>query len=321
MHVLVTGGAGYIGSHAALALRSAGLVPVVFDNLSKGHREAARFGPFVEGDLADQPLIERTLREHSIGAVMHFAASAEVGESMTAPHLYFRNNAVHTLHLLDAMRSAGVRRIVFSSTCAVYGAPAGVPIAESAPQHPLNPYGESKRMAESMIEWYGEAFGFQWSSLRYFNAAGAAADGSLGEDHDPEPHLIPRVIQAALGNVPVVEIFGTDYDTPDGTAVRDYVHVDDLASAHLAALRYLEAGGASGAFNLGTGRGCSVREVIAMVERVSGRRVPAAERERRAGDPAVLVADASRAGAELGWRPRESSLERIVETAWRWAAR
>ncbi len=318
MNILITGGAGYIGSHTAAACAQAGWCPVVYDNLSAGHRDAVRFGPFVEGDLADRDLIARTLREHSIDAVMHFAAYAMVGESMSAPGRYFRNNVANTMNLLDAMRDCGVASIVFSSTCATYGIPERVPITESTPQAPVNPYGESKLMVERMLHWHGLAYGLAWCSLRYFNAAGAAMNGELGERHEPEPHLIPRVILAALGQLPRVDLFGTDYETPDGTAVRDYIHVDDLAAAHLAALSYLRAGRESAAFNLGTGAGYSVREVIAMVERVSGRTVPARECPRRAGDPPALIADPSKANAALGWKPRHSELECIVETAWKW---
>jgi UDP-arabinose 4-epimerase len=316
--VLVTGGAGYIGSHAAKALAQWGYQPVVLDNLTRGHREAVQWGPLIEGDLADRALLRDSLRHFEIGAVMHFAASAYVGESMSKPELYFSNNMVNSLNLLEAMRESGVRRIVFSSTCATYGVPDAVPIREEMPQRPINPYGESKLMVERMLQWYGSAHGFAHMALRYFNAAGADADGEIGEHHEPETHLIPLVLDAALGRRPHVEIFGTDYPTPDGTAIRDYIHVSDLATAHVLALKHLQQGGASGALNLATGRGHSVREVIAAAERVTKRPIPRRESERRPGDPPALVADASQASALLGWTPRFSDLETIVATAWRW---
>jgi len=274
-NVLVTGGAGYIGSHTCKALAAAGYSPVTLDNLAYGHRWAVRWGPFEQADLDDRQAVERVLREHRIGAVIHFAAYAYVGESMTDPGKYFRNNVVNTLNLLEAMRAAGVGRIVFSSTCATYGVPKGVPIAEDHPQLPVNPYGESKLFVERALHWNGVAHGLRWMALRYFNAAGADPDGEIGEDHDPETHLIPLAIEAALGRRPDLQVMGTDYPTADGTAIRDYVHVTDLADAHLRALHHLEGDGPSGALNLGTGRGHSVREVVAMVERVTGRKVGA----------------------------------------------
>lgn len=318
--ILVTGGAGYIGSHACKALARAGYTPVAFDNLVYGHREAVRWGPLVEGDLADRALVAQTLDRFDIAAVMHFAAYAYVGESMTKPELYFGNNVVNSVNLLEAMRETGVRQIVFSSTCATYGIPQSVPIREEMPQRPINPYGESKLMVERMLHWYGVAHGFAHMALRYFNAAGADPDGEIGEHHDPETHLIPLVLDAALGRRPRVEIYGTDYPTPDGTAVRDYIHVSDLAEAHVLALKHLQEGGASGALNLATGQGHSVRDVIAAAERVTRRTVPRHEIERRAGDPPALVADAGRARQILGWNPRLSDLETIVATAWRWHA-
>ena len=318
MHVLVTGGAGYVGSHTAKALARAGMVPVVFDNFHRGHRAAVRWGPAVEGDLSDRAALERVFAEHPIEAVVHFAAFCYVHESMQAPGLYFRNNLTNSLQLLEVMQSKGVRRIVFSSSCATYGMPARVPIAEDAPQQPVNPYGETKLAVEKALHWYGVLHGFSWAALRYFNAAGADPEGEIGEDHDPETHLIPLAIAAALGRIPHLEVYGSDYATPDGTAVRDYVHVADLARGHVAALRYLEAGGTSGAFNLGTGTGRSVREVISTVEKVAGRPVPSRPFPRRAGDPPILVADPGRATRELGWNPSLSSLETIIETAWKW---
>ena len=316
--ILVTGGAGYIGSHASKALARAGYLPVVFDNLSRGHREAVRWGPFVEGDLADRLCLRAALAEHRVVAVMHFAAYAEVGQSVADPALYYRNNLIGTLSLLDAMREAGVGEIVFSSTCAIYGTPDAVPIGESAPHRPVNPYGETKLATERALRWYGGAYGIRSASLRYFNAAGADLEGELGEAHEPETHLIPLVLQAALGQRPHIEVFGTDYPTPDGTAIRDYVHVEDLAMAHLRALEHLRAEGASIAVNLGTGCGHSVREVIAAVERVSGCRVPVRDAARRLGDPPALVADPALATELLGWRPKYSDLETIIRTALAW---
>ena len=316
--VLVTGGAGYIGSHTCKALAQAGFTPVTLDNLVYGHRRAVKWGPFVEGDLADRALLEQVMREHSVQAVIHFAAYAYVGESMQQPGKYFANNVVNTLNLLDAMRNVGVQRVVFSSTCATYGLPERVPIDERHPQQPVNPYGESKLFVERALKWYQLAHGLNWAALRYFNAAGADADGELGEDHTPETHLIPLIIEAALGARAYVEVFGSDYPTADGTAIRDYIHVTDLADAHVRALRYLFAGGESMALNLGTGRGYSVREVISAVERVSGRAVPTRDAPRRPGDPPELVANASLAGQQLGWYPQHSSLENIARTAWLW---
>ena len=318
--ILVTGGAGYIGSHTCKALAALGLVPVVYDNLSTGHRDAVRWGPLVEGDLADRARLESALREHGAEAVVHFAASAYVGESMSDPAKYFRNNVANTLTLLEAMHAAGVRRIVFSSTCATYGVPRRVPIAEDHPQQPVNPSGESKLFVERALHWHGLAHGLQWLALRYFNAAGADPEGEIGEVHEPETHLVPLAIQAALGQRAQIQVMGTDYDTPDGTAVRDYIHVTDLADAHVRALAHLERGGASGAMNLGTGTGHSVREVIRAVEAASGRRVHAVDAPRRAGDPPALVAAPGRAGEVLGWVPRHSSLAEIVQTALRWHA-
>jgi UDP-glucose-4-epimerase GalE len=294
----------------------AGHHPVVLDNLSAGHRHNVKWGPLVEGELADAELVKNTLTRHSIQAVIHFAASAYVGESVENPRKYFNNNAVATLSLLGSMLDVGVRTIVFSSTCATYGVPHRVPIAEDHPQAPVNPYGESKLFVERALYWYGKAYGLKWIALRYFNAAGAAPGDGLCEEHDPETHLIPLVIQAALGIRPAIDVYGSDYPTPDGTAIRDYIHVSDLASAHLLALQYLESGAESGAFNLGTGVGSSVREVIEEVQRCSGRPVPVHEAPRRPGDPPLLVADASRAKQVLGWTPQMSALPVIVKTAW-----
>ncbi|MBZ5607402.1 MAG: UDP-glucose 4-epimerase GalE [Acidobacteriia bacterium] len=321
MHVLVTGGAGYIGSHTAKCLAQSGFQPVVVDNLGRGHREAVKWGPLIEADIADRKALDSVFERYPIQAVFHFAAFAYVGESMQAPDLYFRNNVFGTLALLEAMRARQVRNIVFSSTCATYGNPVKIPISEDHIQDPVNPYGESKRMVERLLHWYGVSYGLRSVALRYFNAAGTDPDGELGEDHDPETHLIPLAISAALGLTKALEIYGTDYETPDGTAIRDYLHVTDLAEAHLAALRYLDGGGSSTAFNLGTGRGYSVREVTAMVEQVSGRKVPVREVGRRAGDPPCLIADAAKSASMMGWRPHHSSLEEIVRTAWNWKAK
>ncbi len=320
-NILVTGGAGYIGSHTCKALAAAGYVPVALDNLSCGHRWAVRWGPLEVADLADREALDRVLRAHRIGAVIHFAASAYVGESMADPGKYFRNNVANTLNLLEAMREAQVATIVFSSTCATYGIPEAVPITEKQRQLPVNPYGESKLFIERALHWHDVAHGLRWMALRYFNAAGADPDGEIGEDHEPETHLIPLAIETALGRRPELQVMGTDYPTPDGTAIRDFVHVTDLADAHVRALRRLEGGGANGALNLGTGSGHSVREVVAMVERITGSRVNARNAPRRAGDPAALVAAPGRANEVLGWQPRWSGLDRIVQTAYQWHCR
>lgn len=320
MNLLVTGGAGYIGSHTAKALAQAGHSPVTYDNLSTGHRWAVRWGPFVKGDVADRRLLVDTLREHSIEAVMHFAGSASVAESIASPARYFENNSVNSLTLLNAMLEAGTRHIIFSSTCATYGNPRSAAISERSAQAPVNPYGESKLFVEKALRWYEAAYGIQWVALRYFNAAGADPEGEIGEAHDPETHVIPLAIRAALGQGPRIEVKGTDYPTPDGTAVRDYVHVMDLADAHIRALDRLLRGGASMALNLGTGRGYSVREVIQAVHRVSGHPVPAEEGGRRDGDPPFLVAKPGLARRALGWSPQYTDLDAIVRTAWNWHA-
>jgi UDP-glucose-4-epimerase GalE len=316
--VLVTGGAGYIGSHACKALARAGYQPVAFDNLSRGHREAVLWGPLVEADLADRERLVMALKTYEPVAVMHFAAYAYVGESVTDPATYYRNNLGGSLSLIEAMRATGVNKIVFSSTCATYGIPAGSPIRESAPQLPVNPYGETKLAIERALHWYGEAYRLRSVSLRYFNAAGADSDGEIGEFHEPETHLIPLVLQTALKQRPHIDIYGTDYPTADGSAVRDYIHVEDLAEAHLRALEHLCAGGESTALNLGTGRGYSVREVIATAEAVCGQAIARRETARRPGDPPVLVADPSRAAQQLGWQARRSDLQTIIRTAFAW---
>ena len=315
MAIVITGGAGYIGSHTAKYLARLGLEPVVIDDLRTGHRDAVRWGPLVECDIANSDALSRVFAKYRPETVIHFAASCYVGESMTRPEKYFRNNVTGTIALLDAMRCAGVNKIVTSSTCAIYGDPERLPITEETPPRPVNPYGESKLFVERVLEWYGRAYGLRWAALRYFNAAGADPEGELSERHDPETHLIPLAIQAALGTSPPLNIFGDDYATPDGSAVRDFVHVNDLAEAHLAAFEYLQGGGASGPFNLGTGQGYSVFKVVQAVEAATGRSMPVRIVGRRAGDPPVLVANGTRARDVLGWTPKFSSLANIVETA------
>jgi len=319
--VLVTGGAGYIGSHACKALVQRGYQPVALDNLVYGHRSAVRWGPLEIGDIADAKTLDYVFRRYRPGAVMHFAAYAYVGESVAEPAKYYRNNLAGTLSLLEAMLRHGVESIVFSSTCATYGLPEQLPISERQRQCPINPYGSSKWMVEQILRDFAPAYGVRSVALRYFNAAGADPDGAIGENHDPETHLIPLAIQAALGARGCLNIYGTDYDTPDGTAIRDYIHVNDLASAHVRALHYLKANGGSNVFNLGLGRGYSVREVVNAVERATGRSVPVTYAARRAGDPPVLVADATLAGRELNWRPEFTDLDSIVETAFVWHRR
>jgi UDP-glucose-4-epimerase GalE len=315
--VLVTGGAGYIGSHAAKALRRAGYDVVIYDDLSAGHRAAALGAPLVEGDIHDGARVATALREHRVEAVMHFAAWLSVSDSVADPRGYYWNNVGGTLALLDAMTSAGVSRLVFSSSAAVFGDPVETPIGESHPTRPVNAYGETKLAIERALPHYGRAYGLRSISLRYFNAAGADPEGQLGEDHEPETHLIPRAIDAALGGEPL-EIFGADYATPDGTCLRDYVHVTDLAAAHVLALGALEREAPTGVYNLGAGRPVSVREVVAAVERVTGRTVPSRLAPRRAGDPAVLFASSAAIARDLGWRPEHGDLDTMVRTAWRW---
>ena len=319
--ILVTGGAGYVGSHACKALAAAGYTPVAYDNLGRGHRELVRWGPLEVGDLADRARLDEVFARHRPEAVMHFAAFAYVGESVQDPALYYRNNVGGTLELVEATRRAGVKALVFSSTCSTYGVPERMPIDEDTPQRPINPYGATKLAIERMLADYGAAYGLRSASLRYFNAAGCDPDGETGELHDPETHVIPRVLMAAAGEIEHVEVFGTDYPTPDGTCLRDYIHVADLARGHVRALDYLQRGGATTAVNLGTGRGFSVREVIAAAEQVTGHRIPVREAPRRPGDPPVLVADPARARALLGFAPRYTELAPMVATAWRWHTR
>jgi len=319
MNVLVVGGAGYIGSHCVKQLLAAGHRPVVLDNLVYGHRQAVEPQiPFHTVNLGDEDAVRRILREHEIELVMHFAAYAYVGESVTDPLKYYFNNFSATLHLLRAMLAEEVTRFVFSSTCATYGVPEELPIVESTPQHPINPYGQTKLDVENALKALAHAHGLSFAAFRYFNAAGAAEDGSIGEDHNPETHLIPLVIDAALGKRENIKIFGTDYDTPDGTCLRDYIHVDDLSRAHIAVFEKLAGPGAQLFYNLGTGTPNSVREVIRAVEAVSGKTVPVVETARRPGDPPALYADASKAREELNWQVQFPDIHPIVETAWKW---
>jgi len=317
MRVLVTGGAGYIGSHTAKALAGAGHAPVVFDNLSTGHKWAVKWGPLIEADLADREAIRNALDNHGIEAVIHFAACAYVGESMQEPGKYFQNNVAGTLNLLEAMQEAGVKKIVFSSSCATYGVPESLPISEGHPTHPVNPYGESKLMVEKMLYWYGEIHDFKWVSLRYFNAAGADPDGELGEVHVPETHLIPLAIEAALDKSKKLSVFGTDYPTPDGSAIRDYIHVSDLAGAHLLALDSMDRI-YNQELNLGTGNGVSVLEIVRRVSALSGKPVEPVYAQRRPGDPPVLVADPGKALRVLGWKPYYTDISDCLKTALDW---
>ncbi|MCC9604941.1 UDP-glucose 4-epimerase GalE [Blastopirellula sp. JC732] len=317
MKVLVSGGAGYVGSHTARHLMRQGHDVWIYDNLSQGHRGAVPADRLIVGDLHDGPQLTSLMRELKIEAVMHFAASALVGESVTDPAKYYRNNIVATLSLLDSMRAADVRRIVFSSTCATYGEPDQMPITESTTQSPVNPYGFTKLCIEHALADYAHAYGFGYAALRYFNASGASPDGDIGEDHDPESHLIPIVLQVALGQREAISIFGDDYPTPDGTCIRDYIHVDDLATAHLTAMEKLEPGVAL-KLNLGTGEGVSVREVIQACRDVTGHAIPEKIAPRRPGDPPELVADASLALKQLGWRAKYLDIRKTVETAWKW---
>lgn len=317
MKVLLSGGAGYVGSHAAKLLLSRGHDIWIYDNLSEGHRAAVPAERLVEGDLHDQDKLTATLKEKKIEAVMHFAASCYVGVSVTNPAEYYHNNVVGTLSLLESMRHADVKRIVFSSTCATYGVPDIVPITEAEKQAPINPYGFTKLVIERALADYAHAYGWGYAALRYFNASGAAADGTIGEDHDPETHLIPLVLEVALGKRESIRVYGDDYPTPDGTCIRDYIHVDDLATAHLAALEKLQAGSEL-KLNLGTGNGASVLEVIEAGRRVTGHAIPAEMAPRREGDPPVLVADARLANEVLGWQPKHREIEGIVKSAWGW---
>jgi UDP-glucose 4-epimerase len=318
MKVLVAGGAGYIGSHVALELSRRGHQPVVLDNLVKGHRDAVVAGKFIEGDVGDKTLVKKIVQDEKIEAAVHLCAYSLVGESVGEPAKYFQNNIGNGLLLLDALRESGVNKFVFSSTAAVFGEPERIPIPEDHPKNPTNPYGFSKFTFEGILKAYDLAYGMKYISLRYFNAAGADPGAVIGEDHQPESHLIPIILQVALGVRPYIEIFGTDYPTFDGTCIRDYIHVNDLAQAHILALEALVKGAASTIYNLGNGQGYSNRQVIEVARNITGRPIEVKEGSRRPGDPAVLVASSERIKAELGWQPQYAQLEKIVETAWRW---
>ena len=319
MNILVCGGAGYIGSNMTAMLAREGYIPVVFDNLSTGHRSAVQT-EFVEGDLADYDLLVKTLKKYKIEAVMHFAAFIEVAESVQAPLKYYRNNVSNTQNLLSAMELVGVEKFVFSSTAAVYGIPKKVPLTEDSPKQPINPYGETKLAIEKMCCYQSQTGKLRYAALRYFNACGAGNNGTLGEDHRPESHLIPLAIQAAMGKRKEIEIFGNNYDTPDGTCIRDYIHIDDLCRAHLSALKKLDENREL-VYNLGNGKGYSVREVIEAVKKVSGKNFKVISASRRPGDPPVLTSDATKAKNELDWQPKMPELERMVSTAWQWHSR
>lgn len=316
--ILIVGGAGYIGSHVNKLLSSLGYKTIVFDNLSCGHKEFVKWGEFILGDLSDKEQLKLCFRKYSILAIMHFSASAYVEESVRNPAKYYINNVSNTLNLLETMREFGVKYFVFSSTCATYGIPMEIPITEEHPQNPINPYGRSKLMIEQILKDYEHAYGIKHINLRYFNAAGADPDLEIGEWHEPETHLIPIVLEVAFGKREYVSIYGTDYDTPDGTCIRDYIHVCDLASAHILALEFLMRENKSESFNLGTGSGFSVREVIEVARRVTKREIRVVEADRRPGDPPVLIASSQKAIDILKWRPKFSELEFIIETAWKW---
>ncbi len=318
MKVLVTGGAGYIGSHTVRELLESGHSAITFDNLSEGHLEAIRGEAFIQGDLTRFGDIRNALLDSGSEAVIHFAASCYVGESVEDPAKYYQNNVVGGLNLLRAMVETGVRFLIFSSSAAVYGIPSQIPISEDHPRIPINPYGRTKKIVEMMMEDFGRAYGFRWVSLRYFNAAGAHPDGSMGESHRPETHLIPLILEAALGRRPGISVYGSDYDTPDGTCIRDYIHIVDLARAHVRALDYLQSGEGNEAINLGNGKGFSVREVIQVARSVTGRSIPAVDAPRRPGDPDQLISSSSKSRRLLGWEPAYPGLEQIIHTAWQW---
>lgn len=316
--VLVTGGAGYIGSHTVKVLADRGVEVVVLDNLVTGHKEAVQRGSFYEGDIVDREKVRRIVERHRVSAVIHFAARSLVPESVARPDLYFYENTAKTNMFVSALIESGVRSIVFSSTAAVYGIPEAVPIPEDSDKKPINPYGLSKLMIEQSFPWLEQAYGIRWMALRYFNAAGASLEGEIGESHQPETHLIPLVLQTALRLRETFSIYGTDYRTPDGTCIRDYVHVMDLAEAHVLALEALESGVPSRALNIGTGQGYSVREIVEAAERVTGMDIPVVEAPRRPGDPDVLVADPRAIREVLGWKPKYSDLDTIIRSAWNW---
>ncbi|CAK8717157.1 UDP-glucose 4-epimerase [Candidatus Electrothrix aarhusensis] len=319
-NILVTGGAGYIGSHTCKLLAQRGYLPITYDNLVYGHTWAVQWGPFIQGDIRDTEALAKVFTEYQPEAVIHFAAFAYVGESVEHPEKYYQNNVTGTLALLEVMRRFGCDQFIFSSTCATYGNPQALSLTEEHPQQPINPYGRSKLMIEQILADYSTAYDLSSIALRYFNAAGADMDGDIGEDHDPETHLIPLTILAALGKRSAIEVYGTDYDTPDGTAIRDYIHVADLADAHVRALELLQKEKKSRAFNLGTGIGTSVQSIIQTVEELSGRKVPVTYGPRRPGDPPALVASAEKAAEFLGWRPRHSDIETIIRSALAWHA-
>jgi UDP-glucose 4-epimerase len=316
--ILVTGGAGYIGSHAVRQLKRAGYTTIVLDNLVFGHREFADPQELIVGDLSDKELLDKVFSENRIDAVMHFAAYAYVGESVENPSKYYRNNVVGTINLLDAMTGYNVKHFIFSSTCATYGEPVEIPMTEKHPQAPINPYGQTKLMVEKILRDYDTAYGLKSVCLRYFNAAGADPDGGIGEDHNPETHLIPLVLDAAAGIRPIITVFGRDYPTSDGTCIRDYIHVTDLADAHLLALNYLKEKNQSDVFNLGNGNGFSVDQVIETSRAITGKHIPVVYGARRAGDPAVLIGSSEKAAQVLGWKPQFDDLQKIISTAWNW---
>lgn len=319
--ILVVGGAGYIGSHMVKLLLSGGYQTIILDNLSSGFRDAVLGGEFIHADLADRPALDRIFATHDIDAVMHFASYIQVGESVREPAKYYENNVTNTLNLLDAMVARGIFRFIFSSSAAVYGNPVTVPIPEDHPKDPINPYGRTKWIVEQILEDYDRAYGLKSVSLRYFNAAGADPQGQLGERHEPETHLIPLILRAASGRAPDIKVFGRDYDTPDGTCIRDYVHVADLCDAHRLALDHLLTDGDRAVYNLGNGSGFSVAEVIAAAERVTGKKIPVTDAPRRDGDPPSLVANAAQAHAVLGWQPKHDDLDAIIAHAWAWETR
>ncbi len=316
--ILVIGGAGYIGSYMCKYLSKNGYEPVVLDNLSRGHRQTVKWGTFYKGSMSDSELLKQIFSQYNIVAVMHFAAYAYVGESVTEPSMYYMNNVADTIKLLQVMSEESISNVIFSSTCATYGEPMEIPITEEHPQNPINPYGRSKLMVEQILEDFSNAYGMNYTSLRYFNAAGADLEGELGEDHSPETHLIPLVLQAALGMREEIEIYGDDYPTEDGTCIRDYIHIDDLAQAHFLALEKILNREAGGIFNLGNGKGYSIKELIEVARHVTGKPIPSKIVKRRSGDPAVLVGSSDKAIKELGWKPRFSDLTAIIETAWEW---